>query len=297
MNGKRDELMSVDIVEGWIWSLHDGFPPEEPSPAPDCVSLLRGRELALDPERATVAERAHVGRCRRCSALVARAAELMPHPGTSLLVARLLGVAPVGFAAVYRRHVEEGGCRVCRARERAITACCALRPERRIVLTAAGASAGAPLMELESRAQAGGLEFSILMEEDAMLLEVRTRDPRLSRCLVNYALYGEEPLKAREGYAPLKPDVQGWSVAEIPLSYDRLHEEMQGQIREVVVSAVDGRVLSRAEREEIMELARASGTADPAWGAWLAQEDEQRLDVRDDPRELLRRLLEGEPEQ
>jgi hypothetical protein len=289
----------------WVDPLFVPLPGEQDSAernrTPTCLSLSRARELALNSVRWTSPEEAHARECRRCERLVQQFTAEMPHLSVWLLIRRRLGM-PLLDSEVHsiRYHLDEGGCSECAERDRKteellpnVALLKGMLP-RPLPEGVHAADAGVPD---SAAAAAGAFEAELALERGQLGLEVRTRDPRWQRQLVGWTLATRREREACERFAVLHPDVEGWFVDHSWLDAKDLGLGTQNPCQEILAAAVDVELLTREQREALVEVVRRLDLADQrgAWQAW-ALEQQEREDLSPQTHEVLARILQYTPE-
>jgi len=260
-----------------------------------CLSFARARELALNSIRWTGEETAHAATCGACTSLVARFEKSMPHLSLWMLIRRRLGLPmlPVEEHAI-KYHLEEGGCRECGERDRRagelLPNVTLLRgalptPERAGVQakTAANTSASA---------SGNAFDAELALERGRLGLEVRTRDARLQHQLVGWTLATRREREARERFAVLYPDVEGWFVDHSWLDAKELGLGANNPCQEILAAVMDVELLTDAQRESIVGLVWRLEAVEQrtAWRDW-ALEQQQREQLCPHTRDVLARIL------
>jgi len=243
-----------------------------PAEAESCLSLVAARRIALDPAQLRPDEAVHLDACSACSRLIGQILDSAPHPSFGVLLGGTLGLLSGASARAFTNHAASGACKLCRERlTKALPT--VSRCTSPVLLPEPGAAtaepAAAEAFKSTSDEQIG---FSVVMEGGRVVLEVRSRDPRMAFALVNYSLFGRDPNRIVEDFALLRPDVRDWQVAEIAVD-DRVTTELGGEMREVVVAMAHPATLTQGERSLLM----ARADRDPAWKEWLNRNTTVRM--------------------
>jgi hypothetical protein len=88
----------------------------------DCLKITRARLIALNPDAATPQEKAQIAACPHCAKLVEQMKAGLSHPSLGAIVRWLAGAVEGDEAKAMRWHMEEDGCRPCKALAEVIAA-------------------------------------------------------------------------------------------------------------------------------------------------------------------------------
>lgn len=264
--------------------------------APGCLTFARARELALNSVRWTSEERSHAAECAACETLVARFERSMPHLSLWLLIRRRLGLPllPVEEHAV-KYHLEEGGCRECGERDRRagelLPSVTVLRGALPMPALPGVHAATAPAATSAS-VSGSALDAELALERGKLGLELRTRDRQWKHQLVGWTLATRREREARERFAVLYPDVEGWFVDHSWLDAKELGLGANNPCQEILAAAMDVELLTDAQRESIVGLVWRLEAAEQrsAWREW-ALEQRQRDQLSAHTRDVLERII------
>ncbi|MGV3721116.1 MAG: hypothetical protein ACO1SX_09420 [Actinomycetota bacterium] len=267
------------------------------SAAPGCLTFARARELALNSVRWTREEQSHAADCPSCTNLVARFERSMPHLSLWLLIRRRLGLplqAVEEHAIQY--HLVEGGCRECGERDRRagellpnVTVLRGALP----IPAAPGVQASTAPAATSASASGGALDAELALERGRLGLEVRTRNDQWKHQLVGWTLATRREREARERFAVLYPDVEGWFVDHSWLDAEELGLGANNPCQEILAAAMDVELLTDAQRESIVGLVWRLKSAEQrsAWRDW-AVEQQLRGQLGAHTRDVLQRILQ-----
>lgn len=246
-------------------------PSGDPRRTAHCLTYSRARALALDPDRATAAERAHTTQCHRCRHLLASFSRHLPHLSLWTLTRRQLGTLRPAEVEAVEYHLLDGGCRECAARAEQL----AHSPLAPLQLPAphrlpdpAVARAAVREPEVLVRGQNGDLEADLVQDGDELCLEVRTRNPQHRHRLVGYVFEAETGEALLEGYLVLGPDTEGWYAAPQRLDPERLRADVLRCCQALLVMAVPPGSLSAEEWERVRESAPGPDAGAEVQDAW-----------------------------
>jgi hypothetical protein len=240
-----------------------------------CLALTRARELALDPERMTEGERAHLESCRACRRLVDRLTEELPHPSLWLLLRWAMGwlLSEGDEARAMRYHLEDGRCRRCLAR------LAALEAVRERVVRLAGSfvlpspyamhGASATALDVKQTSPDQRLEARLTRDDGTVALEVRTKDDTVAAFPVAYTLLGEGDQRAVSGYTVLRPDVNGWHAANVVFDLKDLYDRLGGRCTGLLVCPLDLGMVPEPDCADLLAAAEREAGAPDAKDAWL----------------------------
>lgn len=273
------------------------FSPDALGVSPGCLPFARARELALDPVRWTEDEREHAAGCATCTVLVKRFERAMPHLSLWMLIRRRLGLPllPVEEHAV-RYHLLEGGCRECGERDRRagellpnVTLLSGTLPAP----APAGVHAAVPDAVTSACASGSAFDAELALEQGRLGLEVRTRDSRWKHQLVGWTLATRRQREARERFAVLYPDVEGWFVDHSWLDAGELGLGANNPCQEILAAVVDVELLTDAQRDSLLGVVWRLETAKQraAWREW-AVEQQRRENLCPHTRDVLARILQ-----
>lgn len=296
---KRTKIDSSEVVDPFFG---EGVPAgaatdaESECTAPGCLTFARARELALSSVRWTSDEQAHAADCATCAKLVARFERSMPHLSLWLLIRRRLGLPllPVEEHAV-RYHLVDGGCRECGERDRragellpSVTVLRGALPTPAVP----GVQASTAPAATSASASGNAFEAELALERGRLGLEVRTRNDQWKHQLVGWTLATRREREARERFAVLYPDVEGWFVDHSWLDAKELGLGANNPCQEILAAAMDVELLTDAQRESIVGLVRRLDSPEQrsAWRDW-ALEQHQRDQLSAHTREVLERIL------
>jgi len=245
----------------------------EPSlPRVDCLGFARAREVVLDPTRLTSQEKAHLKECRLCCTLVTSLERNLPHLTFWSLLKQALGQLSPSERHSVEYHLEAGGCRSCRARQERLRQSLLPvlqmpSPPTPVPPHVVRAAVKGP--EVLASAVSGELEAELIRYRGDLSLELRTRSAPAETSLAAYAFQDERGGSLLDGYAVLRPDVEGWYAAEVDLDAARYHEKVGDRCRVLWVGLVDPAVLSEEEWARVSEATPGPEAESEARGAWL----------------------------
>jgi hypothetical protein len=296
---KRIKNDSSEVVDPFFGEreLAEAGPAPEPESVPrNCLTFARARELALNSTRWTTEEEKHAAGCPACVSLVARFERSMPHLSLWMLIRRRLGLPllPVEEHA-FQYHLVEGGCRQCGERDRRAGE---LLPTvthlRGLLPTPLRPGVHAQTAPATTSASAAGnvVDAELALERGRLGLEVRTKDARWKHQLVGWTLATRREREARERFAVLYPDVEGWFVDHSWLDAKELGLGTNNPCQEILAAALDVELLTDAQRESIVGVVwRLEVPAQrSAWREW-ALEQQQRDHLCPHTRDVLERIL------
>lgn len=241
---REDELdLALETLRGRL-SVQE-VPPELRTR--ECVPLTRLRLCALNPENGTPAEQCHFAECHRCARLLASARRQMPHLPIGVIIRGRLSLLTAAEQSLRSIHLTQGGCALCGQRE------ATLGMLRLPVIRLAGpgplpSASGVGAAEDESAAggTSGELEAELVVADDAVTLDIRTRDAETAARPVAYSVIGAGG--SHDGLAWLRLDVEGWHTAQLRWEARAAAALPEGGIRGVVISGVPLEALTEEER-------------------------------------------------
>lgn len=278
--------LSFDEVLGFARQRLEAEAADAPSIDENCLSFAELRRWVLRPEESPRGVTEHLGSCLRCSRLAEKLSTQMPHLPWWTLLAVELGQVPPGEERSVQYHLAEGGCSLCTARLRQLTARCAVQMDSNRPHYGFAAQGLIRNPTVQAYFPDGSFEVELLQAVPQFECQIRTRDERLRYNLFAFARFPERfddpaPQDPLVGYTVLEEETQGsycgWISAENPrgvpgagfqgtcviaLRPDELHEEEVHQILSVVGPTLEDAVI-RERWKRWLTAQAASSTEKP----------------------------------
>jgi len=249
----------------------EAIPPAQPLWDQSCLTFVRARALALDPEQWTAGERQHANSCNRCRHLVESFHREIGHLSYWILLRDARGVAREWEQQQVDAHLEMDGCRYCRRRKEALAQRLSLWlhfphvPALRDPATLLAAPAE-PLVL--ARAEHADLEAELIDDRDDLSLEIRTKNPALDHKLVGYAFIATGGELVFEGFLLLVPDVEGWYTGQAALERAAFLGRSGRPGGTLEVSVPELELLGERETPLLRAAAARDETGRQAWLSW-----------------------------